>query len=126
MVPLGIILSYYGLTIISFQESIISAMVAYFFLYLINKIFYFLKKHDGLGQGDLDLFAMIGSFIGLVGCWTTILIGSVVGTFIGCIYMMMQKKHIETLPFGPFLALGAMTFVMFSTDIFSYLIQCHL
>lgn len=121
MIPVGILLSYADLTIISPFESIISALAGYALLFLINKIFYWFKKHDGLGQGDLELLAFIGSFLGLLGCWVTILIGSTLGTFAGCFYMIWTKKTISVMPFGLFLAIGALSFVMFEASIFSYL-----
>ncbi|MCX5924420.1 MAG: A24 family peptidase [Candidatus Dependentiae bacterium] len=113
LVPAGIFLSYARYLPISPIESAASAMAAYLFLFSINKIFYLIKKHDGLGQGDLELFAFIGSFTGLLGCWFTILFSSVLGTLTGCLYMLWSRKTISMLPFGPFLAIGAMLFVLF-------------
>lgn len=113
LVPAGIFLSYARYLPISPIESAASAMAAYLFLFSINKIFYLIKKHDGLGQGDLELFAFIGSFTGLLGCWFTILFSSVLGTLTGCLYMLWSRKTISILPFGPFLAIGAMLFVLF-------------
>lgn len=121
LVPAGILLSSLNLTLISPLESMISACAGYAFLWIINKIFYMIKKHDGLGQGDLDLLAFIGSFIGLVGLWITILVGSTLGTFIGCGYMLCSKKTISVVPFGLFLAIAAMFFMSFQPWLFSYL-----
>ncbi|MFA5998869.1 MAG: prepilin peptidase [Candidatus Babeliales bacterium] len=112
-VPVGIYLSYAGYLPISPFESAVSAAAAYLFLFSINKIFYLIKKHDGLGQGDLELFAFIASFAGLLGCWFTILFSSMLGTLAGCSYMLWSRKTISMLPFGPFLAVGAMLFVLF-------------
>ena len=121
LVPTGIALSFLDLTAIDPLESTISAIAGYAFLWIINKIFYMIKKHDGLGQGDLDLLAFIGSFVGLVGLWITILVGSTLGTVIGCGYMLHSKKTIPVVPFGLFLAIAAMFFVTFQSLIFSYL-----
>ncbi len=123
LIPTGILLSAFNLTFINPLESMISAITGYGFLWIINKIFYKIKKHDGLGQGDLELLAFIGSFIGLVGCWVTILVGSTLGTIIGCMYMLLTKKPVSVVPFGLFLAIGALFFVSFEPSIFAYLVR---
>ena len=121
LMPTGILLSFFGLTFISPLESIVSAIAGYGFLWVINKIFYHIKKHNGLGQGDLELLAFIASFIGLIGCWVTILVGSTLGTALGCLYMLITKKSVTVVPFGIFLAIGALIFVLFEPSIFAYL-----
>jgi leader peptidase (prepilin peptidase)/N-methyltransferase len=102
----------------------ITALAGYGFFWITNKIFYFLRKHDGLGQGDLELIAMIGAFLGAIGCWSTILFASLFGTVCGCGYMLWEKKPVTVLPFGPFLALGACMFVLYQSEILQYL-QLH-
>ena len=121
LVPVGIFLSYAGFLPISPLQSAASALLGYFFLFSINKIFYLIKKHDGLGQGDLELFAFIGSFTGFLGCWFTILFSSVLGTLTGCVYMLGSGKKISMLPFGPFLAIGAMLFVIYQEWILAFI-----
>ena len=44
-----------------------------------------------------------------------LVLGSVIGLPISLIVLMFKKSHI--IPFGPFLALGAMTIVLFKLDI---------
>lgn len=70
---------------------------------------------QGIGQGDLDLLAFIGSFIGPFGCWITLLIGSIAGSLVGIVYLTIGGASRETrIPFGPFLALGAVFFVLYN------------
>ncbi|HSW76203.1 MAG TPA: prepilin peptidase [Candidatus Saccharimonadales bacterium] len=120
-VPVGIYLSYVHYLPISPAHSILAALGGYCFLLIINTIFYLIKKHDGLGQGDLELLAFIGSFTGLLGCWFSILFGSVLGTFTGCLYILCSRKTVTMLPFGPFLAIGAILFVLFEPWILTFL-----
>ncbi len=66
---------------------------------------------DGLGFGDVKLLAMIGAFLGLKGALGTLFVSSIFGSIIGIALMVIQKKTLKmSVPFGPFLALGA--FVM--------------
>lgn len=123
LIPVGFILSFYHFLPITFFESFLAAVLSYGFFWIANKIFYWFKKHDGLGQGDLELIAMIGSFIGLVGCWFTILFASTMGTLCGGCYLLFTHKKTKILPFGPFLAAGASTYLLFQNLIVNLLLN---
>lgn len=120
LIPLGWLLSasalisIHGLIPISLSESILGTLIGYLLLYAIAKIFYWRTGKEGMGQGDLELLAFIGSFTGPFGCWITLLLSSTIGAIygIGCIVLAKQKSTIK-IPFGPFLALGAMLFVLY-------------
>lgn len=126
LVPVGIGLSMYGFLPISFRESIGGALFGYFFLFGINYIFKYLRQMDGIGEGDFDLLLFIGSFTGIVGCWISITIGSVLGSLYGIITMLTQKDtnmaqfQSTKIPFGPFLAFGALIFVFIQKQIYCY------
>lgn len=117
LMPLGVIASWYNLTHISVQESLLSSILAAVIFMVINKIFYFFKGHDGLGQGDIELLACIGAWLGALGTWFTITIGSTVGSILAIGYMLVTHKKIKVVPFGPFLALGAIIFILFGQRI---------
>lgn len=123
LAPIGIIFACTNLLPLHPVESIIAVCFGYVLLWIANKLFFIYKGHDGLGQGDLELIACIGAFTGILGCWCTLLFGSLAGTIIGCLYMLLHKKSVKILPFGPFLAFGASTFVVYQTEILTYLSQ---
>lgn len=113
LVPLGILLSAFNLLPITPLESITGTLVGFGLLYSIGKIFYWITHKEGMGQGDIDLLAFIGSFVGLYGCWMTLLIGSLAGSAIGIAYTIIAKPgNYFKIPFGPFLALGAIIYVL--------------
>lgn len=122
LVPVGIFCAYMELLPITPLESLLAAVFGYGFFWLANTLFCKIKGHDGLGQGDLELMAMIGSFTGALGCWFTILCSSLMGTTLGCLYMLWSKKPITIMPFGPLLALGASIFVLHRPEIMTWLI----
>ncbi len=119
LVPLGIVFSYLNFLTINVYESIIAAVVGYGILWVIAWGFKKVTNKEGLGEGDIELLAMIGSFIGLEGMYFALMIGSLVGLGIGIIYLFITKQGKNTpIPYGPFLVFGAL--VYFYTN---YLIQ---
>lgn len=92
IVPVGFALSLFGLLPIDLFESIVGAAAGYGILWLTKTIFYKLRNKEGVGQGDLDLLCFIGSFTGFMGVWTSLLIGSTLGSLIGIGYMVAHKN----------------------------------
>jgi leader peptidase (prepilin peptidase)/N-methyltransferase len=94
-------------------DSAIGIVVGGGFLLLVILVYWLVTKREGMGGGDVKLLAMIGAFLGVGGVWVTVLVASVVGTIVGLI-VMIRKGDTTRMPivFGPFLSLGAMTYVM--------------
>ena len=69
----------------------------------------------GAGSFNGELLAMIGALIGWKGILFTIFIGSAAGTFTGFISMVITRSMNMKLriPFGPFLAIGAISYIFF-------------
>lgn len=117
-VPVGWLFAYLGYLPISLTQSILGSLAGYLILLLISVTFKQIKGKEGMGQGDLELLAFIGSFVGLWGVWVTLMVGSIVGALIGITYLLWApKKESIALPFGPFLALGAILFIFFADTI---------
>jgi leader peptidase (prepilin peptidase)/N-methyltransferase len=65
-------------------------------------------SRGGMGLGDSKLMAMVGAFLGWQTAVYSIFLGSVAGSVIGLSLMALKIiKRREPIPFGPFLALGA-------------------
>ena len=123
LVPFGLLFSALGLLPITLPESIAGCLVGSGGLYLIAYTFFRLTGKQGLGQGDIDLLALIGSFTGIIGCWATILIGSITGSVLGLIYMRgIRSPNSIKIPFGPFLALGAICYIFWQEPIAYFLL----
>lgn len=107
LVPVGIILSLSGFLPLSWQESLIGAFIGYATL---AGIAYLYKKRTGvtgMGEGDAELIAGIGSFVGVTGVWYTLLIGSLTATAYALLLIFFQNAASDTkVPFGPFLSIG--------------------
>lgn len=115
LVPVGFLFSVVGFISISFRSSLFGAFLGYFILWFIAFVFKTVTKRDGMGVGDMELLAMIGSFLGPLGVWFSLLIGSFSGLLMGAIYLIISRKERTTrIPFGPFLALGATIYFLFN------------
>lgn len=65
-------------------------------------------KKEAMGGGDLKLMAGLGTLLGWQGAVSTFIIGSVLGSVYGIILMIRKKAgRGDPIPFGPFLAAGA-------------------
>lgn len=77
-----------------------------------------LTGKEGMGGGDIKLLAMIGAFVGWQGVLFTVFVSSAVGTAVGLVMMLRAKKGMKmALPFGPFLAVGAVSYVFFGPEL---------
>ncbi len=95
---------------ISVLESAFSAGVLSFMLWFIGSLYEKLRKREGLGFGDVKMVGMIGAFEGLGPALLTVVVGSVMGSVCGLLYVFITKKDASTyeLPFGSFLGIAAL------------------
>lgn len=118
LIPIALICGYYQLIPISMTQSMIGSLSAYIFLWTVASIYFLITKKVGLGQGDVELLALIGAFTGFIGWWFTITMASLAASGVGLILLFSKKLTRNTkLPFGPFLALGAILYLFCSQTI---------
>ena len=76
---------------------------------------------EGMGGGDIKLLAMIGAFLGWKPALLTIMIGSLTGSVIGISLIALGIiKRDDYIPFGPFLALGALLSLFFAQPLLDW------
>lgn len=95
---------------ISLVDSAFAALFSAGTLWTVGFLYKKLRKREGLGFGDVKMVGMIGAFLGLEGVLLTMLVGSTVGSLIGLAYIAITRRDASSyeLPFGTFLAAGAM------------------
>jgi len=87
-------------------------------LYLLALGYYLMTRRDGMGGGDIKLLAMIGAFLGYQSLPFVVFFSSLTGAVVGLAAMARQGKGGQTrIPFGPFLAAGAYTYLFFQPQI---------
>ncbi len=83
----------------------------------------YLFGKEGMGGGDIKLLAMIGAFLGWKPVVLTMLIGAIVGAVVGVTLITLKVlRRDQYLPFGPFLALGAIVSMFFHQELFDWYI----
>ncbi len=69
---------------------------------------------EAMGRGDLKFLAAIGAFLGWRAVLFSLFAGSLLGSIIGLITLVVGKRVWSTkLPFGPYLAFGAVSWMFF-------------
>jgi leader peptidase (prepilin peptidase)/N-methyltransferase len=78
-------------------------------LYVIAEIYYRVRHEEGMGFGDVKMLGMIGAFLGWKLVILTLVIASVAGSLISAVLLLSGKGSLKSaLPFGTFLAIGAL------------------
>ncbi len=125
LVPFGFIFAFNGDLPLSINFSVIGALAGYGFLWLVQILFGTITGKQGIGQGDLDLMALVGSFCGPIGAWATLLLGSISGTLVAVGYMIASQKldRNKRIPFGPFLVIGAIIYVLMPNALYELFLR---
>lgn len=78
-------------------------------LFAIGEGFYRLRGYEGLGMGDVKMLAMIGAFLGGPLMLVTLVLASFAGSIVGIGLLISRRGDMKAaLPFGTFLAVGAL------------------
>ena len=93
---------------VSFIECIIGGVIAGAIFFSIAKIFLYLKKIEGLGQGDIKLITALGLWFGSELILIVIILSSLLGAFLGLFLMLFSNfKKTDHLPYGCFIVLSS-------------------
>ncbi len=112
-IPICFLLSF-GIPDVTWKASLIGILAGGGSLFLVAKGYQIVTHKDGMGGGDIKLLAMMGAFIGWQGVLFTIYVSSILGTVVGVIVMIAAGKNFKyAIPFGPFLSIGAITYIFF-------------
>lgn len=105
-------------------ESVIGILAGGGSLFLVAWGYEMLTRREGMGGGDIKLLAMIGAFVGWKGVLFTIFVASLTGTLVGVALMLRQRGDMKlAVPFGPFLAIGAIAYLFIGPETFSWYLR---
>lgn len=79
------------------------------------------KDEYAMGFGDIKLMGAIGACLGATASIFTIMSAALFGTIVAIPMMMLGKKGLlDQIPFGPYIALGAVTWILWGQRLVNY------
>lgn len=99
--------------------SIAGAVLGYVSLLGVSVIGKVLFRRDAMGLGDVKLLAMIGAFLGPLSLPFIFFVAPLCGALYGVVSAIARGRRIRhsTMPFGPFLAAGAIAYLLGGSDL---------
>lgn len=102
---------------VNFYGSVIGILAGGGSLLVVGFLYSVIAKREGIGMGDVKLLAMFGAFFGWKAAFFAIFIGSVLGLLISIPIIISKRSSLKyPIPFGPFLAVGLVTYVWIARD----------
>jgi leader peptidase (prepilin peptidase)/N-methyltransferase len=106
--------------------SLIGALAGGGALFLIAEVYYRVRGVEGLGMGDVKMLAMIGAFLGWQLTLVTLMLASLSGSVIGVGLMALDRRGMQAaLPFGTFLAVGALVAAVYGDTLLAWYISFY-
>ena len=104
----------------SFYEAFLGALLGGFIFWFIARMYFWIRKQEGMGGGDIKLAAWIGAVLGWQSLPFVILSASFSGMLIGLLLIALKRQRFDMpLPFGPFLSLSALASIfLMDKDLF--------
>lgn len=119
-IPIGFAASFL-LPQVTWTDSLLGILIGGGSLLAVAWGYRLLTGKEGMGGGDIKLLAMIGAFIGWKGVLFTIMASSFTGTIVGLVVMLKNRKSMKlAVPFGPFLAIGAILYIFFGPQMIQW------
>ena len=93
---------------ITLSNSLMGGIISGLLLYMTSKIYFLIRKKEGMGMGDVKMIAMIGFWMGLQSTIIIIILSSILGSLVGMALILFKKMdRNQLIPFGSFLSLAA-------------------
>ena len=102
-------------------ESLIGILIGGGVLWVIGEAYFRYSGEEGMGGGDVKMLAMIGAFLGWKLVLVTLVLSSVAGSVLGLAIIAVKRGGMKyALPFGTFLALGALAASLIGAQIVTW------
>jgi leader peptidase (prepilin peptidase) / N-methyltransferase len=140
-------LAAFGAHDVPWTQRAIGAVAGYLFIRIIADAYYYLLKREGMGLGDGKLLAVIGALLGWKSLPIVLVLGSLLGTLVSIPALLLARRRAGAttppppsplqeddgkaeeaslrrvqVPFGPFLAMGALVYLFAGDVIYFYLL----
>lgn len=112
---------------VSWQSSLLGVLLGGGFLWATAEIYFRLRGREGMGMGDVKMLGMIGAFLGAMALPFVVVVSALTGTAVGIAVMVASRAGLKTaIPFGPFLALGALLYLFIGPEVMDAYLRASL
>jgi leader peptidase (prepilin peptidase) / N-methyltransferase len=117
LLPLLVVHAVRSDTLADLRRGVIAGLAIPFGMFLLSELFRVLRGQSGMGMGDVKLAVSLGLVVGYLGGFQ--LVAFAYGTIISAVLVALtlvllgRAKLASRIPFGPYLAIGAMLPVLF-------------
>jgi leader peptidase (prepilin peptidase)/N-methyltransferase len=96
---------------------LIGIVVGWGFVWCLAEAFYRITGREGLGLGDGKLLALVAALLGWQALWACLFLGAVQGLLVTVPARLASRRKVMgvEIPFGPFLALGAVEYLFLAS-----------
>ena len=102
----------------SLSEALLGAVLGGGIILLLNGVWWLLRRVQGFGFGDVKMLAMIGCFLGPQGVVVSLFLATLTGSLAGLYFITRRQLDLQSkLPFGFFLAIGALVALFLGPDL---------
>jgi leader peptidase (prepilin peptidase)/N-methyltransferase len=117
LVIVGVINLICNVSLKTILNSILGAVIGGGIFFLISLLALLIFKKEGMGFGDIKLMAALGFVFGAKNILVITLVSFVIGAIVGSIILIVKNKNSDGyIPFGPFIAIAAITLMFVPAD----------
>lgn len=105
--------------VVSMAEAAFAGLLTGGAMLLVRQVYYWIRKRHGMGDADPLMVGMIGTFLGIQLTLVTLIVGSLLGSIAGLLYVWLARKDAATyeLPFGTFLGVAGLAVTWFGRPV---------
>ncbi|MEY2341779.1 A24 family peptidase [Acidithiobacillus sp. IBUN Pt1247-S3] len=93
-------------------DALLGLVLGYGLLRGLAEIYLRLSGREGMGHGDFKLLGMIGAWLGWQDMFLALFLAALSGGLVAIVFLASGKGRDYAIPFGPYLALGAATMLL--------------
>jgi leader peptidase (prepilin peptidase)/N-methyltransferase len=101
-------------------QALLGSLVGWFALYFVGLLGTVAFRRNAMGFGDVKFLAPIGAFLGPIGVLYVFFLAALFGSLIG-IPLRLSRAAQREIPFGPYLALGALATIFIGPRLHHFL-----
>lgn len=101
---------------------LVGALIGGGLLLILGQLYFWIKKREGMGGGDIKLAAMLGIFLGWQGIIFVFFLSSIFAILYAVFSMIVtgSRKKSAIIPYGPFLSAAAILIFLYGSEIWSF------